>query len=102
MNTAKKPQGEIPKRKGVGKSQPSRQPFIFGRKTNGKADSRPGKARSNGHENRSADPVKRDLEPAGSNLKAVSPAPAPNLDEALKGMLQTAREQGELTYDDIN
>ncbi len=89
-------------RAGAGKSQRRRQPFLFGAKAAGHEALAPKKARKSKGAAAIAVPAKP--LPAGKEVKpAVGVKPeAAVLTETLKALLQVAREQSHLTYDDIN
>jgi len=85
-----------------GKRQQRRHPFIFGAKAEDRQESQPKKARNNGVEagNAVQDQVlhtdKAATDTAGARPETV------DLTETIKALLQVAREQSHLTYDDIN
>jgi RNA polymerase primary sigma factor len=85
-----------------GKPQRPRHPFLFGAKAAGREESPPKKARHNGVEAGGADRGK--AAPAGNGCDPVAAGPfeAAGLTETIKALLQVAREQTYLTYDDIN
>ena len=102
MNNRAKKHGGGRERTASGKPQRLRHPFIFGAKAADREESRPKKARNNGVETGGAAQGKvlhtgnRGNRPAGAQSEAA------DLTETIKALLQVAREQSHLTYDDIN
>jgi RNA polymerase primary sigma factor len=85
-----------------GKRHPPRPPFIFGAKTAGREESQPKKARNNGVEVGGADRGKAVPAGNGSDPVAGGQFEGAELTETIKALLELAREQNYLTYDDIN
>jgi RNA polymerase primary sigma factor len=85
-----------------GKPQRPRHPFIFGAKADDRQELQPKKARNNGVEAGSAAQDKV-LHTGNDGTPAAGARPeAADLTETIKALLQVAREQSHLTYDDIN
>jgi RNA polymerase primary sigma factor len=85
-----------------GKRQQPRRSFIFGAKAADREDSRPKEGRHNGVETGGATPGEV-LHPGnGGNRPAGAKPEAVDLAETIKALVQVAREQSHLTYDDIN
>jgi RNA polymerase primary sigma factor len=86
----------------VGKPKRRRQPFIFGAKAADHKASPPKKARKG--KAAPADPASAKALPAGKVVAPAAPARpgTPDLTETLKLLVQVAREQSHLTYDDVN
>ena len=74
------------------KGRPARKPFIFGAKASAGKEAQARTTQKSPVEGDAAQGAK----PAGKALNGNW------LSEALKGLIHTAREQGHLTYDDIN
>jgi RNA polymerase primary sigma factor len=88
-------------RTAAGKTQPSRPPFVFGASAAGGKGSQPKKTQPPRLETaviQRATPVEQSPE---GTLIASGPKSA-DMTEAIKTLIQMAREQGHLTYDDIN
>jgi RNA polymerase primary sigma factor len=85
-----------------GKPQRPRHPFVFGAKAADREKSRPKKARNNGDETGGAAQGKGLHTGNGGNRPAGGHFKTADLTETIKALLQVAREQSHLTYDDIN
>ena len=90
------------RRTASGKPQQLRHPFLFGAQATGREESQPKKARHNGVEAGGADRGKAVSAGNGCDPVAGGPLKAAELTETIKALLQVAREQTYLTYDDIN
>jgi RNA polymerase primary sigma factor len=90
---ARTPSGKLPR---------PRQAFIFGAKATGPEESQPKKLRNNGLKGGGA--TRSKALPAGKANEPVAAVPleGAELTEAIKALLELAREQHYLTYDDIN
>ena len=98
INRAKKP-SDGRGRTSPGKTRPARTPFIFGAAAAGGKGSQPWKTQKLRIEGDGAEPgkiVKKVNAIAGGQL-----GPA-GMTEAIKTLIEVAREQGHLTYDDVN
>ena len=89
-------------RRAPGKVHRSRRPFIFGAKAAGRDGSEPKKTGSHLVGAGSAAQGKEVHPGNGAKVVGGAPAQAGDLAETIKGLLHLAREQGQLTYDDIN
>ena len=90
------------KRTASGKPQRPRHPFIFGAKAADRDESQPKKARNNRIKAGGAAQGKV-LHTGNDGTPAAGARPeAADLTETIKALLQVAREQSHLTYDDIN
>jgi RNA polymerase primary sigma factor len=102
LNNRAKNHGGGRKRTASGKPQRPYHPFIFGAKAGGRDESQPKKPRNNGVEAGGTDrgkvvPARKGCDPA-----AGARSEATDLTETIKVLLQVAREQNYLTYDDVN
>ncbi len=102
MNNKAKNQGPGRRRTASGKPQRLRHPFLFGAQVAGREESQPKKARHNGVEAGGAHRGKTVSAGNGYNPVTGGPFEAGELTETIKALLQVAREQTYLTYDDIN
>ena len=102
LNNRAKNHGGGKDRTASGKPQRPRHAFIFGAKATGREESQPKKPCNNGVEAGGTDRGK--AVPAGNGADAVAAGPfeVAELTEAIKALLEVAREQHYLTYDDIN
>ena len=102
LNNRAKKNGGGRKRTASGKPQRPRHPFIFGAKAADREESQPKKARNNRIEAGGAAQDKV-LHTGNDGTPAAGARPeAADLTETIKALLQVAREQSHLTYDDIN
>ena len=90
---ARTPSGKLPR---------PRHAFIFGAKATGREESQPKKPRNNWLKGGGADRGKALPAGNGGDPVAAGPIEAAELTEAIKALLEVAREQHYLTYDDIN
>jgi RNA polymerase primary sigma factor len=106
LNNRAKNHGSSKERTASGKSQRPRHAFIFGAKANGREKSQqkaPNKEpQNNGVDARGAARGKVVPPRNGGDGVAAGPLAAAELTEALKSLLEVAREQHHLTCDDIN
>ena len=102
LNSRAKNHGGGRGRTAPGKPQRRRHPFIFGAKAARSNEAQPKKGHINGVEAGGAAQGK--VLHTGNGGKAMGGArsEAPDLTETIKALLQVAREQSHLTYDDIN
>jgi len=102
LNNRAKNHGGGRKRTASGKRQRFRHALISGAKAAGREASQPRKVRHNGVE--AGDTDRGEAVPArnGCNPVAGGPFEVAELTETIKALLQVAREQNYLTYDDIN
>ena len=101
LNNRAKNQGSG-ERTASGKTQCPRHPFVLGAEAAGREEFEPKKARHASVEAEGA--AKGEVLDRGNdgNLPTVAPPEAADLTEILKALLEVAREQSHLTYDDIN
>jgi RNA polymerase primary sigma factor len=102
LNNRAKNHGGGSERTASGKTPRPRRAFVFGAKTAGREESHPKKARSSGIEAGGVAPGKVLPTSNGGNLAAGARPEAMDLTEAIKVLVQVAREQSHLTYDDVN
>ncbi|MGO8925494.1 MAG: RNA polymerase sigma factor RpoD [Limisphaerales bacterium] len=102
MNNRAKNHGGGTERTASGKSQRPRHPFIFGAKAAGREELRPKKARNNGVKAGGAAEGKALHAGNSGNRPAGAQSEAVDLTETIRALLEVAREQSHLTYDDIN
>ena len=89
-------------RKVPGKAHRSHRPFIFGAKTTGREES-PTKTAPRGRVTHGATLGKEGAQPVpGASPLIPAPAQVVDLAETVKSLTLLARDQGHLTYDDIN
>ena len=102
LNNRAKNHGGGKARTATGKPLRRRQPFLFGAKASDRKESQPKKARHNKFEAGSADRAK--ALPAGNGRDPVAGGPIEPTDlaETIKALVEVAREQSYLTFDDIN
>ncbi len=89
-------------RKASGNAHRPRRRFIFGAKAAGRDKSQPEKPLDHG--SKAGSPARGKVVRAGNNGDpgAGAQSEVADLTETLKALLRLAREQGQLTYDDIN
>jgi RNA polymerase primary sigma factor len=102
LNNRAEKHGGGRKRTASGKPQRPRHPFVFGAKAADCEESRQKKARNSGIETACAAQGKVLHTGNGGNRPAGAHSEAGDLTETIKALLQVAREQSHLTYDDIN
>jgi RNA polymerase primary sigma factor len=102
LNIRAKNRNDAQDRRTLGKVHRSRRPFIFGAKAAGRDGSEPKKTRNHLAGAGSVPQGKEVHTGNGGKPAAGAPDQAGVLDETLKSLLHVAREQGQLTYDDIN
>jgi RNA polymerase primary sigma factor len=102
LNNRAKHHGGGKEQKATGKPQRPRKAFIFGAKAEGRKESLQKKAHT--HPDKAGGAALGKVHPSGNGAISVAGAPskAVDLTETLKALLQVAREQSHLTYDDIN
>ena len=81
-----------------GKVHASRRPFIFGVSAAGRGNSQPAKSRNS----RLKTPSSGTASSIAAGSVGAVPSPSVDLAETVKALLRVAREQGELTHDDIH
>ena len=102
LNNRAKNQGDDQARAASGKLPRSRQAFIFGAKATGREGARPKKPRKDGPKGGGTNRGKTLPADSGNVPVAAVPLEGAELTEAIKGLLELARDQHYLTYDDIN
>ncbi len=102
LNNRAKNQGDDKARTASGKLQRPRQAFIFGAKATGREEARPKKPRKDGPKGGGTNRGKALPADSGNVPVAAVPLEGAELTEAIKGLLELARDQHYLTYDDIN
>src|ERR1019366_5855548 len=102
LNNRAKNHGGGWERTATGKPQRARPPFIFGVKAADREELRPKQARNSGLETGGPAQAKVLHTGNGANRPAGAQSEAADLTETIKALLQVAREQSHLTYDDIN
>ena len=94
LNNGAENRGGGKERTASGKAPSPRRRFIFGARAAGRAESQPEKTRN--------EPAKAGSAANDRHPVAGAPSHAANLTETIKALLHLARDQGHLTYDDIN
>jgi len=102
LNNRVKEQGGGRERTASGKPQRPRHPFIARAEAAGRKESQPRKARNNGVEAGGVAQGKAFHTGDDANPAAGARSEATDLTETIKALLEVAREQNYLTYDDIN
>jgi hypothetical protein len=101
INRAKNP-GDERGRTSPGKTRPARTPFIFGAAAAGGKGSQPRKSQDIPVEGNGAERGKAVAKGQEGNAIADGQVGPADMTEAIKTLIEMAREQGYLTYDDIN
>ena len=102
MNNKTENHGGGRQRTASGKPLRPRHPFVFGAKASNREKSRPKNARHNGVETDGAAQSKVRHAGNGGSRPTGAQSEAADLTETIKALLQVAREQSHLSYDDIN
>jgi len=101
LDNAARNRGGAKERTAPGKARGPRPPFIFGARAADRQESQP-ETRNRGVKAGSAGQGKLVHAGNGGNPVGGVPSGVADLTETIKALLQVAREQGHLTYDDIN